>query len=389
MSPPRGREARILMVDDEPGNLMLLQHMLEREGYRNLVATPDPKEVLTLFQVLPPDIVLLDLNMPGMDGFAVMEGLRELISPDEFLPILVITGDSAPETRQRALSSGATDFVTKPFDAIEVLLRIRNLLHTRSLQAAVREQNRQLEALVAERTEALRVALRRAEAASEAKSLFLAKMSHELRTPLTPLHGALEMLADVELPDPGRRFLELAAQNAHRMLALVNDILYLQAIEQGDARLEVAPVHLRPLVLDVAAEMAARAAAKGLALRAEVPEGLQPLATDPRRLMDVLTRLLDNALRFTPAGSVTVRVVAEPGSDVPARLEVADSGVGIAAERREAVFEPFEQADNSSTRRYEGAGIGLTISRTLCHLLGYRLEVESEPGAGSTFRIVF
>lgn len=389
MSTNRGRDARILFVDDEPGNLLLLQHMLEREGYRNLLATPDPREVVTLFQALPPDIVLLDLNMPGMDGFAVMEGLRELISPDEFLPILVITGDSAPETRQRALSSGATDFVTKPFDAIEVLLRIRNLLHTRTLQAAVREQNRQLEALVAERTEELRVALHRAEAASEAKSLFLAKMSHELRTPLTPLHGALEMLSDVELAEPARRFLALATQNAHRMLALVNDILYLQAVEQGEARLEVEPVHLRPLVLDVVEEMAPRAEAKGLSLRADVPPGLLPLETDPRRLMDVLKRLLDNAVRFTPRGSVTVRVVAAEEGGAPARLEVVDSGVGIAADRREAVFEPFEQADNSTTRRYEGAGIGLTICRTLSSLLGYRLEMESEPGRGSTFSIVF
>lgn len=381
--------ARILMVDDEPGNLMLLQHMLEREGYRNLVATPDPREVLTLFHALPPDIVLLDLNMPGMNGFAVMERLRELISPDEFLPVLVITGDSSAETRQRALSSGATDFVTKPFDAIEVLLRIRNLLHTRSLHAAVREQNRQLEALVAERTEALQVALHRAEAASEAKSLFLAKMSHELRTPLTPLHGALEMLADVELHEPARRFLALASQNANRMLSLVNDILYLQTIEQGDARLEIRAVPLRPLVLDVTTEMRPRAEAKGLELRVEVPVGLEPLATDGSRLMDVVKRLLDNALRFTPSGNVTVRVLARPGSSQPGRLDVIDTGVGIAAERREAVFEPFEQADNSSTRRYEGAGIGLTISRTLCRLLGYRLVVESEAGRGSTFSILF
>lgn len=377
-------EQRILMVDDEPANLLLLRHLLERDGYRHHLSTTDPREALPLFRDFRPDLVLLDLNMPKLDGFGVMEQLRGEIGEAEFLPIVILTGDATPETRMRALSGGATDFITKPFDSLEVVLRIRNLLHTRSLHGAVREQNRRLEGLVAERTRELEVALRRAEAASEAKSLFLAKMSHELRTPLTPISGAMEMLAEMELSAGAGRMVQMAASNVRRMTALVNDILYLQSLEQEEARPDDDPVAVRALLMDLAYEAQARLDERELEIRVEGPAQLRPLRTDGPRLAEVLRRLLDNAVRFTPAGAVTLRVVGEEGGE-PRRIEVQDTGIGIPADRREAIFEPFEQADNSSTRGYEGVGIGLTICRTLARGLGYRLGVESEPGRGSTF----
>ncbi|HEX7118129.1 MAG TPA: HD domain-containing phosphohydrolase [Longimicrobiales bacterium] len=148
-------DARILVVDDEPANVRLLRRILDRAGYRFVDATTDPREAADLFDRLQPDLVLLDLNMGPLDGFAVMDQLRSRLTDEVYLPILVLTADVTPEARQRALSGGAKDFLTKPFDASEAVLRIRNLLETRFLHQRLRSQNAVLEAGVRERTQEL------------------------------------------------------------------------------------------------------------------------------------------------------------------------------------------------------------------------------------------
>ncbi|HEX6940827.1 MAG TPA: HD domain-containing phosphohydrolase [Longimicrobiales bacterium] len=148
-------DARILVVDDEPANIRLLERILDRAGYRFVEATTDPREAAELFDDFRPDLVLLDLNMDPLDGFAVMDQLRSRLADEVYLPILVLTADVTPEARQRALSGGAKDFLTKPFDASEAVLRIRNLLETRQLHRRLRAQNAMLEEGVRERTREL------------------------------------------------------------------------------------------------------------------------------------------------------------------------------------------------------------------------------------------
>jgi putative two-component system response regulator len=135
---PRLTDARILIVDDERVNVVLLERILEQDGYRNVKSVTDPTEAVPLFDQFEPDLVLLDLHMPKLDGFAVMELLEDRISSETFLPILILTADIRPEIKRRALAAGAKDFVTKPFDRTEVLLRIQNLLETRFLHLRVR-----------------------------------------------------------------------------------------------------------------------------------------------------------------------------------------------------------------------------------------------------------
>jgi putative two-component system response regulator len=135
---PRLTDARILVVDDERVNVVLLERILEQDGYRNVKSVTDPTEAVALYDQFEPDLVLLDLHMPKLDGFAVMKLLSERISDDTFLPLLILTADIRPEIKRRALAAGAKDFVTKPFDRTEVLLRIQNLLETRFLHLRVR-----------------------------------------------------------------------------------------------------------------------------------------------------------------------------------------------------------------------------------------------------------
>jgi putative two-component system response regulator len=138
LSEPRLGAARILIVDDEPANIVLLERILDQAGYGNVMGVADPTQALSLYDQFGPDLVLLDLHMPKLDGFAVMRLLEDRISSDAFLPILILTADIRPEVKQRALAAGAKDFVTKPFDRTEVLLRIQNLLQTRFLHLRMR-----------------------------------------------------------------------------------------------------------------------------------------------------------------------------------------------------------------------------------------------------------
>jgi putative two-component system response regulator len=169
--------ARILIVDDEPTNVLLLERILGRAGYSEVVTTTDPREALSLFDEREPDLILLDLMMPGLDGFGVMQELSRRIPEGALLPVLVLTADATREARERALSMGARDFLTKPFDHTEVLLRIRNLLEARLIYLRLQRQNEWLEAKVREQTAELRESLGRVEAVAEHRRQMLLELA--------------------------------------------------------------------------------------------------------------------------------------------------------------------------------------------------------------------
>ena len=222
-------------------------------------------------------------------------------------------------------------------------------------------------------------------AASRHKSEFLANMSHELRTPLNAVLGYAELIQDGiygEVPQRMQEVLERIQQNGRHLLGLINDVLDLSKIEAGQLTLSPADYSLRELVLDVVSATEALAAEKQLALEVDVPPDLPPGRGDERRLTQVLMNLVSNAIKFTEAGAVGIRAKVEDGSFVVA---VSDTGVGIAPEDRERIFEEFQQVDTSSTRRKGGTGLGLAIARRIVELHGGRIWVESTPGQGSTF----
>ncbi len=169
--------ARILIVDDEPTNVLLLERILGRAGYSQVVTTTDPRKALSLFDEREPDLVLLDLMMPELDGFGVMQELSRRIPEGALLPVLVLTADATREARERALSMGARDFLTKPFDHTEVLLRIRNLLEARLIYLRLQRQNEWLEAKVREQTAELRYSLGRAQAVAEHRRQMLLELA--------------------------------------------------------------------------------------------------------------------------------------------------------------------------------------------------------------------
>jgi len=236
----------------------------------------------------------------------------------------------------------------------------------------------------------LRIERDAATAASQAKSAFLANMSHEIRTPLNGVTGMLELLARTELDTRQSRFVDIAATSSNALLSVINDILDVSKIEAGKLELERTAFSFPELLADVVDMFAPQAAAKGIELASLVPTNIpERVVGDPERLRQVLVNLLGNALKFTDRGTVTLRCRATRAGAEEAdfRIDVEDSGPGIDRAGRERLFEPFTQADSSTTRKHGGTGLGLTISRQLIELMGGRIGVDSEPGRGTTFHI--
>ena len=258
--------------------------------------------------------------------------------------------------------------------------------------AASRKEIRQhqdlLEQRIKERTEQLELATHHAQAASKAKSDFLANVSHELRTPVNGIIGMLDMAMDNQLPPEQVEELQTAQSCAQSLMSLLNEILDLSKIEAGKMTLERVPFDVRILVDDCLKEQQPRVAQTGVALRSEVsPDVPGQLVGDPLRIRQVLSNLLSNAVKFTEHGSVCVRTdseLSDTGS-LSLRIAVEDTGTGIPADKLDTIFEEFTQADGSVSRKYGGTGLGLAITRKLVEMHGGQIQVRSEVGRGTTF----
>ena len=329
------------------------------------------------------DLILLDINMPEMDGYEVCEKLKSDSCTRE-IPIIFLSASDSIDDKKQAFSVGGVDYVSKPFQVDEVLARIKTHLQIRDLQKG-------LEQKVEERTIQLTQSLQRSEAASKAKSQFLANMSHELRTPLNAIIGYSEMLeeeaedSDVKefLPDLNR-----IQRSARHLLGLINDVLDLSKIEADKMELYAENFEISALIESVADTIKPLINKNSNTLLIDYPKSIGSINTDLTKVRQSLLNLLSNASKFTEQGNIKLTVKSYHQSSNPwISFQVDDSGIGMTPEQTERLFDAFTQADNSTTRKYGGTGLGLTITKKFCQMMGGNLTVTSELGKGSSFKI--
>lgn len=381
--------ARLLIVDDNVANICLMSNILNRLGFRFIESTTDPRETFGLLERFKPDLIMLDLNMPYLDGFAVMQQLSRIIPRETFLPILVVSNDASGETTRRALASGAADIQAKPFNTSELFMRVRNLLQMRFMHRQLQDQNETLELKVAERTRELRATQQ--QIISQERLRAFGEMAggivHDFNNALMSVIGYSELLLhdDEQLSDvpTTRRFLKIintAGQDASHVISRLRDFYRPREAIDLFSRVDLNDI-IEQCVPLTQPKWKDQALAEGRQIVLTLDLGkLPPISGNASDLREITTNLVFNAVDAMPyGGTITLRSWVDAGDVI---FEVVDTGVGMKEEVRQRCLEPF-----FSTKGEKGTGLGLSMVFGIVKRHEGTVEIDSVLGQGTTFRI--
>ena len=374
----------ILVVDDDPINRQVLLNHLNILGYQ-LSEASSGSQALSMVEkaaaqvkkqdkpvsTRPYDLILLDVMMPQMSGYEVCKTLRKSFTVNE-LPVIFLTAKNQVIDLVESFAVGGNDYLSKPISKHELLSRVENHL-------SLLDINRNLEFQVANRTFEL-------EKATKAKSEFLAKMSHEIRTPMNAIIGLSHLTLKTKLDNHQQDLVEKTQEASQALLGLINDILDFSKIEAGKMTIESVVMNIEGLLKKTANICALKAHSKGLELIVKTaPNVPKQIKSDPIRLQQILVNLVTNAVKFTEKGHVLIEVKLNEHDASQIEFNVADTGIGLSEDSIEHLFQSFNQADSTITRKFGGTGLGLSICKQLTELMNGDIWVKSELGQGSTF----
>ena len=370
----------VLIVDDEPVNVATLTSMLSPE-YEILEANSG-QEACRIAEESIPDVILLDIVMPEMDGFEVLAKLKESDDVQD-IPIIIITALNTIETEEKALRLGATDYITKPFHAGIVQLRVENQIKIIERDSIEHDLN-----VVLKLKSELITAKDQANASSKAKSEFLERMSHEMRTPMNAIMGMAQIAQVSEDKEKVTKCLGEIYDASRHLMRLISNVL---DVSGGSSALSLAESKFSfdSLIAYVSERINPDAIKKQQTLIVNIDKSVPPiLIGDEKRLSQVIIHLLTNALAFSPNASevcLNISISSEEDEIIILKVDVVDNGVGIAEEHKIKLFSVFEQGDGSFTRQHGGIGVSLALSKYIVEMMGGTIWVESELGKGSTF----
>jgi signal transduction histidine kinase len=372
------KSGSILIVDDDDMLRAIMRAELEEEGYE-VTEAADGKEALELCGEMRPDLLIVDVVMPRMNGFELCQALRAQ-PQTAFVPILMATGLDDGASIARAYDVGATDFIAKPLAWVVLIHRVRYMLRASRAITAFREnQERLLHAIEA------------AETANRSKTDFLANMSHELRTPLNAIIGFSDIILEGRYGPVSGKYLEyivhIGESGAH-LLSIINDILDYSKAEVKRLVLAEDDMDIAAMVRLAAGVVEEMAHKAEIDYRVTIEDNLPPFRGDAVKLRQILINLLGNAIKFTPSGgSITLDVRRDDARGLC--FVIRDTGIGIPPDKMAIALAPFGQVDSSRSRAVGGTGLGLPLSTALVELHGGTLTLTSEVGKGTEARASF
>ncbi|PJF35892.1 MAG: hypothetical protein CUN49_08195 [Candidatus Thermofonsia Clade 1 bacterium] len=357
----------ILVVDDAPHNRSLLSTLLSRQGYTVLQAE-DGSSALALLQEHAPDLVLLDIHMPHLDGF---ETCRRLKADPRTrpIPVVFISGSDGTLDKVTAFNVGAIDYLTKPLHAQEVIARVNT-------HVSLYQQQRELEAMRAARINHLQTL-------DEIKERFIRAVSHDLKNPIGLILSAADMLRDTALSEEQSQLLSIIERKANFMLAIISDLLDLARLTTEPSP-RYATTSLRALMQEALVGFDLQAESKQLAFEVCLPEEDALIEVERHALCRMVNNLVSNAIKYTPSGKVEVRVETAPETF---SITVRDSGLGIPPEELPYIFDKFYRIPKPEYRKEDGTGLGLAIVKAIVEQHQGSIQVETAVGVGSTFRV--
>ncbi|MBU2596023.1 MAG: response regulator, partial [Planctomycetes bacterium] len=383
----------VLLVDDDALDRRLVELVLVKAASLirfNIDCAQTLAEALEKLTKPGFDIVLLDLNLPDSRGNENVQKVSNIV-PN--IPIVVLTGLDDEDVGLEAINSGAEDYLVKGSDLEYTLIKtIRYAIARKKSESNLRETKQELEQInvrLIKATDTANKMAAEADKANVAKSQFLANMSHEIRTPMNAIIGFGEVLAEEQMTDEQKKYVKLVLESAKHLLQMINGILDFSKIETGRIKAETVECNIPELLANVESLMLPSAKQKNLEFMIiSMPDIPQTMVTDPVRLRQCIVNLVNNAVKFTENGSVKLTVQSVVKEQKPfMEFQVTDTGIGIPPEKLETIFDAFIQADGSTTRKYGGTGLGLTITRQVAGLMGGDISVVSQEGKGSTFTL--